>query len=191
MMRFLVSILLGAVVAQIWGTISWMVLPWHNVDMRPFENGETVRKVIKSQEAESGIYMIPNWDPKIHKDTDLMKEWQTKTSEGPFVFMSVRANGANPNMGPMMAIGFLLNIIIAAILFGLVSKTNIETKINRAIFISIAGGVGGLFPIISHWNWWHFPAMYTISGAADLFITWLLAGFVMVLIMDKMAKGRA
>ncbi|OUR95823.1 hypothetical protein A9Q84_15090 [Halobacteriovorax marinus] len=188
MKKFLATVIVGAVVAQIWGMLSWMVLPWHNVDMKKFNNAEAVSQAIKSEQVGSGIYMIPNWDPKVHEDENLMKEWDRKAAAGPFVFMSVRAQGITPGMGPMMGIGFLLNIIIAAILFWLVNQTKIESCKKRAFFISIAGGVGGLYPIISNWNWWYFPAVYTVSGAADLFITWLLAGFAMVFMMNKLTE---
>lgn len=178
----------GAVIAQIWGMLSWMVLPWHNMDMRQFKNGDAVLETIKREQVDSGIYMVPNWDPKIHEDPALMKEWERKASAGPFVFMSVREKGIPPGMGPMMAIGFALNIIIAAILLWLLSQTSIESLKKRAFFISVAGGVGGLYPVIANWNWWHFPAIYTISGAVDLFLTWFLAGLAMAIVMEKMGK---
>jgi hypothetical protein len=191
MKKILISILVAAIVAQIWGMFSWMVLPWHNLDMKQFKNGDAVANVIKSEQVESGIYMVPNWDLKIHEDNNLMQQWNQKASQGPFVFMNVRSNGITPGMGPMMMIGFLLNLLMAGILFWLLSKTTISGLVNKAVFISIAGGVGGLYPIISNWNWWHFPAMYTVSAFIDLFLTWFLAGLAMAYIMQKMSSNNS
>ncbi|MBL4889660.1 MAG: hypothetical protein JKX97_06535 [Candidatus Lindowbacteria bacterium] len=50
---------------------------------------------------------------------------------------------------------------------------------------AIGGSLGSVFPHISNWNWWHFPITYCLVGIIELFITWALAGFVMVKIMDK------
>ena len=41
MKNMLLCIIVGAIVAQIWGTISWMVLPWHNLDFKQFKNDNT------------------------------------------------------------------------------------------------------------------------------------------------------
>ncbi len=187
MKKLVFCALAAAVVAQIWGMISWMVLPWHNLDFRQFANDSSIAEVLNVEQQGSGIYLIPNMDPKMHDKPGAMAEWNDKARRGPFAFISLRAEGIEPGMAVPMGIGFVLNFLIAAILFWLVGNSSISCPKGRTIFIAVAGSVGSLYPHISNWSWWHFPAIYCFVGVIDLFVTWALAGFVMVKLYDKLS----
>lgn len=180
MKKLILCALLAAIVAQLWGMISWMVLPWHMTDFKQFKNDALVAEVMRSELQGSGLYTLPNMDPTVHQNEAAMAEWNDKARKGPFAFISVRADGVEPGMALPMAIGFLLNFIIATILFWLVGKTSITCPKRRTVFIAVAGSVGALYPHISNWSWWAFPLTYCAVGVIDLFITWALAGFAMV-----------
>ncbi len=177
--------------AQIWGMISWMVLPWHNLDFKQFSSDTAVSEVLKTELNGSGLYTLPNMDPTVYENEQALAEWNQKARKGPFAFMSVRAGGVDPGMGVPMAIGFFLNFAIAGILFWLVTNSSIVGPIGRTVFVAIAGSVGSLYPHISNWNWWHFPATYCIVGVVDLYVTWALAGFVMIKLADKLGTKKA
>ena len=185
MKKLLICALVAAVVAQAWGMVSWMVLPWHNLDFQRFKNESRVMEVFRAEVQGSGLYTLPNMDPKMHEDPATMEAFHTKVQQGPYAFMTVRPEGVNPQMGKLMAMGFLLNVVMAALLFWLVSNSSITCPIGRTVFIAVAATVGALFVHFSNWNWWYFPPTYSIVGVVDLFITWGLAGFVMVKLSDK------
>lgn len=190
MKRWIVCSLAAAITAQIWGTISWMALPWHNMDFRQFTNEVAVTEAIRPELNGSGIYTLPNMDPKAHESEDGMKEWNAKAEKGPFAFISVRADGIESGMGFPMAVGFLVNWLIAIALFWLVRNSSITCPKGRTFFIAVAGSIGGLYPILSNWAWWRFPPIYSFVGAIDLFITWGLAGLVMVKLMDQLGREK-
>lgn len=187
MKKLILCSLAGAIMAQIWGMISWMVLPWHNLDFKQFQNDEVVAEVFRQQLQGSGLYTIPNMDPEVHESEASAKAWQDRASKGPFVFISARPSGIPAGMGIPMAIGFLLNLFMAAILYWLLTQSSITCPYGRSIFVALAGGVGAIYPHMSNWNWWHFPLIYCLVGVIDLFITWGLAGFVMVKLSDKLS----
>lgn len=185
MKKIIVCSLVGAVVAQIWGMASWMVLPWHNWDFREFKNESRVAEVIRSETQGSGLYTLPNMDMEAHKDEKAMAEWNAKARRGPFAFISVKADGIEPGMGVPMAVGFLLNILIAGILFWTLGQTKLKKTFDRVLFLGVVGSVGSIYPHLSNLNWWHFPASYCLVGVIDLFVTWSLAGFAMTKVMAK------
>ena len=167
--------------------VSWIALPWHFSDFQQFKNDTVVSEAIRSQSQDSGLYMVPNFDPKSHEDESKMEEFHAAMQTGPYAFMIVKPEGVSPSMGSMMAIGFLLNFITAFLLMWLVSSCSITNLTGRTIFVAVAGTVGALYPHVSNWNWWFFPAFYCAVGVIDLLITWSLAGYVMVKVSDKIA----
>lgn len=185
MKKCVMGVVAAAVVAQIWGMISWMALPWHNMDFKQFKNEAAVADVIRAEIQGSGLYTLPNMDESIHGDEAKMAEWNERARRGPFAFMTVKADGIAPGMGLPITIGFLLNIAIALVLYWLLGKTTAQSIMEKTLFLAVCGALGSLYPHISNWNWWHFPLTYGIVGVVDLFITWALAGFVMVKISSK------
>jgi len=176
--------IVAAVVAQVWGMVSWMVLPWHMLDFKQFKDDTHVAEVLRAELQGSGLYTLPNMDPTIHENEAAMVKWKNKARKGPFAFLSVKADGVEPGMGLPMAIGFFLNLVMAGILFWLVSNNAITCPKGRTIFIAVAGSVGALYTHLSNWNWWHFPINYCVVGVIDVFVTWTLAGFAMVKLAD-------
>jgi hypothetical protein len=45
MKRYIIGVFLGAAVAFAWSTVSWVVLPWHNLDIRSFRNSTVVESI--------------------------------------------------------------------------------------------------------------------------------------------------
>ena len=191
MKKFIVCVFVAALVAQAWSTFSWMKLSWHMMDARQFSNDAAVAEVLNNELNGSGFYSIPNMDPDVHDSEEKMADWNAKAAEGPFAFISVRADGVEPGMGKPMAIGFVLNLVVAAMLFWLVSQSSITCPIGRTVFIATAATVGALYVHIANWNWWHFPTIYSVAGFVDMFVTWALAGFVMVKVGDSLSDNKA
>lgn len=191
MKKLILCALAAAVVVQIWGTISWMILPWHELDFRQFSNDENIATVLRNELQGSGLYTIPNMDPSVHENEAAMTEWNNKARQGPFAFISVRAEGIAPGMGLPMSLGFLLNVIIGGLLLWLVRNTSITSLKGRTIFIAVAGTLGGLYVHFSNLIWWHFPFLYSLVGVVDMFITWGLAGFAIVKISDWLDAKKA
>ena len=187
MKNLILCSLAAAITAQFWGTISWMVLGWHNADFKQFSNDSQVAEVFKNELQGSGLYTIPNLDPQMHQDKEAMAEWDRKAQAGPFAFISVRAEGITPGMGTPMAIGFFLNLFIAAVLHWALINCKIEGLWGRSFFLAVVGSLGSAYPHISNWSWWNFPVTYCFVGVIDLFITWFLAGLVITKLHAKFA----
>ena len=59
MKKIILSALTGAVVAFIWGMLSWMALPWHHNNFSGLSNEAVVGETIKVNAPKEGIYFLP------------------------------------------------------------------------------------------------------------------------------------
>ncbi|MCA9298792.1 MAG: hypothetical protein KDA28_06985, partial [Phycisphaerales bacterium] len=59
MRRFMLCVLIGAVVVFVWNALAWMVLPHHTMTIRHLPNEDAVREVLA--DVETGTYYVPHW----------------------------------------------------------------------------------------------------------------------------------
>src|SRR5947208_4178371 len=129
---------LGGLALFVWGSISWMVLPWHLMTLEKFTNEATVAKALLANAGVSGVYLLPN----PHKHEPGMTEEQKRAEEaegmkrmvqGPFMFASVSLIGVG-NMAPLL-ITLLGNILSALLATWMLLKTNGLRYLGRVGFI--------------------------------------------------------
>jgi hypothetical protein len=165
-------VLAGGAIAFIWSSISWMAIPWHKPTMKGFENPAAISQAIKDASPEPGIYIYPAWTD----DADDMKE---KHMEGPYVFASILPGGVGDGMGKMMLVGFLANLVGAALLLTLIMTVPDRGWKARALVGAVAALFVSLVPALMDYNWWHFPVGFTLVAIGDGFIGWTLVALVM------------
>ena len=56
---FLMGGFVGGVVLFVWGAVSWMVLPWHNMTLNTFTDEDKVANVLIANAPVRGIYVYP------------------------------------------------------------------------------------------------------------------------------------
>ena len=179
-MKNSLAVFAGAVIAFVWSSISWMVIPWHQPTMKGFENEEAIGQTIKAASPAPGIYTYPAW-------TDDEGDMQKKHEAGPYVFASVVPAGVGSEMTSMMIGGFLANLVGAAILLNIILLVPGQGWKLRALLATMAGLFVSLVPALMNLNWWHFPFPFTVVSIADSFISWTAAGIVMSMMTARKA----
>ncbi len=165
------SSLLGGAVAFIWGFVSWVIIPWHN--MHHFQDAETVAEVLAQNAPVDGIYVYHPMET--HSYSDGM----------PFVFASInRAHVQEKQMLPLIR-SFVIQVIAAFFISWLLVHTKSRKYWDLVTISAVIGLVGGILSYLPAWNWWGTPAGYTIVGLIDSVITWFLAGLVMAKVLIK------
>ncbi|MFI4937828.1 MAG: hypothetical protein ACHQJ6_04880 [Candidatus Berkiellales bacterium] len=176
--------LAGAIVAFIWASISWMVLPWHNLDMKSFkDDGVAITQAIQHEATESGIYTIPNMTKDLHENKEKSKEWAEKAQKGPFAYLAVDLKGTKWDMRMGLMVQFIILLIVAFVGSWIINKSSMQGVFKNAIFLSFAVTAGAFLVHASNWNWWGFPVMTTVVNFVDPAIAWFLAGLVMAKII--------
>jgi len=188
MMKSLVlGTLLGGVVAFVWSSISWDVLPWHEQGIYSFQNDEEVSAVIASHSTRSGNYILPGRPPMEGMTPEQKKAAETtqmaRMQKGPVMFAAVRRGGFGSFAKGLIA-QFLTLSAGAFLLTWLVLQTGGLSYGKRVVFLAVVGLAAGVVSDLPNWNWWGFSGGYTAVMVADSTVTWLLAG----LVIAKVAK---
>ena len=184
MIRNILAVLAGGILAFAWSSLSWMVIPWHQPTMNVFEDEEAVGAAIKQAAPEAGIYTYPGW-------TDDQEAMEAKHAEGPYVFASIVPSGVGNEMMSMMGKGLLISVVGAGFLLVLMRMVAPEANWKARLTVGIVAAVFvSLVPALLNWNWWHYPAGFTIVAIVDGVIAWSLAALMVALIiLPRQAPG--
>lgn len=181
--------ILGGVVAFIWSSISWEVLPWHEQGFHSFQNDEEVSAVIASHITESGNYILPGRPPMEGMSAEQKKAVETtliaKMQKGPVMFAAIRRGGFGSFAAGLIK-QFLILAAGAFLLTWLLLQTSGLSYGQRVIFLAVAGLAASVVSDLPNWNWWGFSGSYTAVMVADSTLTWLFAG----LVIAKVARGK-
>jgi hypothetical protein len=180
--------ILGGLVAFVWSSISWEVLPWHEKPILSFQNDEEVSAMIRTHTVKSGVYILPGSsmegmtsEQKKAAQAALMEKMQ----KGPVMFAAIRRDGfGSYTQGLVIQ---LLSLMAAAFLLTwLALQTSGLSYGKRVLFLAVVGLAAGVITELPYWNWWGFSGMYTTVMIADATLTWLFAG----LVIAKVAQPR-
>ena len=171
----LIAIVLSAVVLFTWGFISWALLPWHMNVAHKFTSESSVAQALKENAPNAGIYYLP------------FSEEDHKAGE-PAAFLSVAPDGYEMNMGKMMGIGILGQMVAALLVLLLLRKTSNLSYWERVRFVALVGVAIAFISHFPYWNWFEFSNSYFLVTILDSLIAWTLAGLVMAKIVVGMPR---
>ena len=172
--RLLLGTVLGGLVVYLWGSISWMVLPWHRGTFQVFTNEEVVSTVLQLAAPASGVYLLPKMGASAREQQhahELMKQ-------GPVMLAAVRTHGADP-ADPMFYVkGLGLELFGALLMTWLLLGLPGLSYGARVRTVTVAALIAGVLTRLQDWHWWGFSMSYTVVAILDLVIGWFLAGLV-------------
>ncbi len=173
--------ILGGLVAFLWSSISWEVLPWHKQTLLSFQDEDAVGRVVAEHATRSGVYLYPGVpsQPGMTKDQKKAAEAAAaeKMKKGPVVFAAVRRGGFTSFVRGLI-VQFLSQVIAAFLLTWLLLKTAGLSYWGRVGFLTVAGLAAAVIADLPNWNWWGFSGSYTAVAVADSALTWFFAGLV-------------
>ena len=174
--------LLGGLVIFVWGAVSWMALPFHNMTMHGLPNGAPIAEAVKAAVTEPGVYMYPSdMEPGDRDDKAAAERWMAQYRAGPVITqMVVLPKGADP----MPVMGFVRYFVYSAVAAALVAWMlqlaigSLPTTLGRIGFVTAVGAVTAFVGPLTEGSWWHHPAGYALVNAADCVVGWALVGAV-------------
>jgi len=181
-MRIVIAAVVSAVVVFMWGFISWGMLGIWSGQVRNLPEHERVTAVLMETLPEDGAYFFPPMSDDVrHSDKAIRdaatERWQADHRRGPIGMIMINRAGKEP-MPPSVFISALamnfLNGILLAIVVSAVARSgaNFATR----FFVGLAVALfAALSTHVSNWNWFHFPADWTIAVGVDHMIGWGLA----------------
>ena len=187
---------LGGLVMFLWGAISWMVMPWHDLTIATFAEESAVAETILMHAPQDGVYLLPNarqQDPRLSPEekAQALAGAKERTRTGPFIFMSVARDGTDPDDPMLFVRSLVIQILGATLITMLLVQTRGLRYWCRVGFVETAGIVVAIFATLPMWNWWQFPLPYTLVNFADFVIAAIFAGLVIAWVVGDIPEEGA
>jgi hypothetical protein len=183
MNRTLLAGILAGVAMFAWASIAHIALPLGTVGVSEIP-GEPA--VLNSMQAalgnNDGLYIFPAMGP----DND-MTAYAHKLALSPSGLLIYRAPGAKPLEPSQLVIEFLTETLEALIAIWLLTKTRINGYLRRVGFFAVLGVICSLGTNLSYWNWYGFPASYTIVYMMIQVVGFVCAGLVAAAMIRNLA----
>lgn len=181
-MRILIAGIVGGLVMFTWSAVAHMVLPIGEIGFKQMPNETAVMAPLKTNAVETGIYIIPGMDMQNATEAE-QAAWAEKYKAGPRAFVIYHPTGAEP-MGPAMLLTELASNIFASLCGALILSWLICSFWGRVAVAGLIGFAGWLSILVSMWNWYGFPADYTLAQCVEQTVGWLLAGIAIAFILQ-------
>ena len=182
MRQFLLGGLAGGILLFLWGAISWVILPFNSATLHPSFNESIVLNAMKESMPAKGMYALPAMPHKkgmsaAEYDT-LYRQWTEKVKAGPSALVIFNPQGLEQMRADQMVYGLLNSILCALIgVWFLMRSTAFDSSyFARVAYFGMFGILVSFFVHFSNYNWFDYPADFTIAMVLDSVLGWLVAG---------------
>jgi hypothetical protein len=187
MKKVLLPGILGGLLVFVWSAISHMLLPIGAMGFKWLPNNEgPVLEAMKSNIQEPGLYFMPGHDMSREPTAEEMRKYE----EGPTAFLVYNPTGEKA-MSPWQLVRQALFDILCGLIAAFIISATVASLTTRVIMVMLMGLFAWLAISAPYWNWYRFPAAFTIGEGLDSVIGWLLAGFLIAWMIQRAEKKAA
>ena len=181
MKRVIGATLLGGIVCMVWGTLSWMVMGWHNQEIHSFDDEAAVTKLLRENAPRHGVYMLPHSmvmsaHPKSESAKADREAADLTHKTGPFFLGVVRPGVGGWDMTTSLMLALGRSLLASLLVAGLLSMTARLDFLQRVLFCTLCGAFAGVAVDLPMLVWFESPLRYTLINMADHVMEWFLAG---------------
>ncbi len=175
--KILIWGIVAGVVMFFWGFVSHTLLPIGEAGFRILPEDRALLEFMAGKATEPGIYFYPRLDPKAGPEH--MEEWQKRAQSGPSGLIIHRPRGGM-GMTPRLLLNELLsNIACGLVAAWLLAQLPTVSLLRRVLCVALLGVLAWVAVDFSQWNWYGFPAAYTVAAFCDQVIGFFLMGLVL------------
>lgn len=190
--RIVLAGLVGGIAMFIWSALAHTVIPLGETGLGMVAPDSAVTAALQAELGDRpGLYGFPGVGGDPHRDEAAMAAMTEKMKTGASGLIIYHAPGYNPPMGTLMgrelALEVVQSVILAWLLAGLVA-TSLAARTTAAALVGVAVGISTNG---SYWNWWGFPADYTLAAIVIQIVGYTLAGLVIAFILGWKGKAAA
>ena len=189
MKRIVIAGVAGGIVLFVWSFVSWMFIPWHQINQMPNESG--IAKVLRDADIPAGAYWLPGMDhaalkamtPEQRKAAE--DAWMAAHEEGPVAMVMYAPEGSSPLSIMTLVIGFILEVVVAGIAAFLLAMAGpaIPSFVGRVLFVVLLGLFGAVGSHLMNWNYMNYPFRFAIEMSLDSLVMAVLLGIVLALLI--------
>ena len=172
----------------IWSSVAHLALPLGSTGVQEISNEPAVLNALQvSLGDRSGLYLYPGMglapDASRQQKNAAMQGYEQKLAASPSGLLIYHPPGETGMTARRLATEFLSELCAAFIAVFLLAQTRLQTYSARLGFVSIAGILGSLLTNVSYWNWYGFPANYTLAYMLSQIAGFVCAGLVAAAIL--------
>ncbi|MCA9290332.1 MAG: hypothetical protein KDA25_04330 [Phycisphaerales bacterium] len=180
MIRFVLAVVVGAVVMFAWNSASWIALGVHDHSVRHLPDEAGFVAGLSDRGLAPGLYTFPL--PSDLDDADAMEAWAARHRAGP-VGSLILHRGVDPMDPVLYAWGFVIGLGVSVVLALVLWTTSIKPYLGRVMLVALLGGLVAATCDYSYLVWMYFPADHTTAMVLDRVVSFTLAGFAMAAII--------
>ncbi len=143
-------------------------------------DGPALAALQAATDNKPGLYIYPSVDMSA-KDAMAKSDEARKTNpSGILVYQRPGAPGMTPKL---LITEFVVEIIQALLAAYLLSLTALATYGARVGFVAVAGVLSAITTNVSYWNWYAFPAHYTLANMGIEIVGFVAAGLAIAAVL--------
>ncbi len=183
MSRLLLAALVGGIIVFVWGSVSYLALPFHAQTMHTFPGERAELEAFFSRAPETGVYMYPG-------RVDAPAEAATDKREGPAVtLMILHPEGVDTPMWASLVLFLVVNCVGAFILAvmiqgmrrgGAPAPACVLVGVLFAVFAIVVAYLPDAF-------FWHYPRERVTLGVVDVLVPWTVVSVVLTIMLKPRA----
>jgi|SRR5690348_6240236 len=190
--RILLAAILGAIAMFIWASIAHMVLPLGQTGFKEIPGEPAVLGSLHSSlGTDSGLYIYPGLGlpPGATREqkNEAMKLVDQKLATTPSGILIYHPPGREGFSARLLITEFITELIEVLIAVFLLAQTRISSFGGRVGFVALVGLAAVITTNVSYWNWYGFPANYTLAYMFTGFMGYVFAGLVSAKVLGKSA----
>lgn len=188
---------LGGIAFFAWSSVAHLATGLGEVGVQEIPNEQAIVSQMKANIPASGLYLFPGFGlPPDATHSQKMAAIgsaavQDKFKAGPRGVLVYNAGPGEGLMARQMITELATNIIQILLAVLLLGQTRITNFFGRWRFVTIVGVVAAISTNISYWNWYGFPANYTLAYICTIAMGFVVAGLVAAAIYKPVIVTRA
>lgn len=186
--RVILGVVVGTIVVFLVSSLWHMASGLGQIGIQKVPDEDAVLSAMRGSIHSSGFYFFPGMDAGAEgsKQQPSQADYLRKYKTGPTGILIYHPGGADLAFGKLLAVQFLTGMV-GALLLGLVlaMTAGATTFSKRTVLVVAISLFAAVIYEIPYWNWYGFPANYTLAHAAGWIVSWSAAGMAMAAIIKR------
>ena len=187
--RIALAALLAGTVLFAWEFVAHMFLPLGEAGIQALPNEQAVMTAIKDNVRQSGFYFFPSpvetSGMTSEQKQKAFQQAEEKARIGPLGIMIVRPDGGPMMMPSQLVTQFVVDVLVMLLLAILLAQMPAASFGKRMMQVAIIGLIPALVVDVPYWNWFSFPAAYTLAQIVMHVVGFVVGGLVLARMIDR------
>jgi hypothetical protein len=180
----------------LWSSLAHLVLPLARTGISEIPNEPPVLSALQtSLGGTPGLYLFPGTglgpDATRQQQNAAMQQYEQKLASNPSGLIIYHPPGVKALTPGQLVTEFLTEFVESLLAVFLLAQTRLASFASRVGFVVVAGVMAAITTNIPYWNWYGFPASYTIAYMTIEIAGYVVVGIVAATVMKNSASAPA